>query len=138
MKLHENITPDLQSWIEKQHVFFVGTAPLSGDGHVNLSPKGHACLKVLDENTLSYMDMTGSGNETSAHIMENARVTFMWCGFEGPPRILRAYGRGKVVLRDENSKQWKELVSKMDIPLLNLDQQDNVVWLLPFLDYKEE
>ena len=99
MKVYERITPELQTWIEKQKIFFVGSAPLQADGHVNLSPKGHDCLRIVDDHTACYMDMTGSGNETSAHIAENGRLTFMFCAVEGPPRILRLYGRGQVVLR---------------------------------------
>lgn len=148
MKLYENITPELQAWIEKQRVFFVGTAPLSERGHVNLSPKGHDCVKILDDKTVCYMDMTGNGNETSAHIMENSRVTFMWCGFEGPPRILRLYGRGEVVLRDENSKRWNEIVAKFDAPVLPGTRQivmnhvervqTSCGFAVPYLDYKED
>lgn len=148
MKLYENITPELRAWIEKQHVFFVGTAPLSIDGHVNLSPKGHDCLKVLDDQTVCYMDMTGSGNETSAHIMENGRITFMWCGFEGPPRILRLYGRGEIVLKDDDSERWKGLVEKLDVPVLpgtrqivvnHVDRvQTSCGFAVPFMDYKED
>ena len=147
MKLYDNITPDLQSWIENQHVFFVGTAPLSGEGHVNLSPKGHDCLKVLDETTVCYMDMTGSGNETSAHILENSRVTFMWCAFEGAPRILRLYGRGEVVLPSD-SKRWNELVAHFQQPLLpgtrqivvnHVDRvQTSCGFAVPFMIYKED
>ena len=148
MKLHENITSELQAWIEQQHVFFVGTAPLNGEGHVNLSPKGHDCLKVLDETTVCYMDMTGSGNETSAHIKENGRITFMWCGFEGAPRILRLYGRGEVVLKDDHSKRWKELVNKFGVEVLpgtrqiivnHVDRvQTSCGYAVPFMDYKED
>jgi len=147
MKLYENITPELRAWIEEQHIFFVGTAPLSGDGHVNLSPKGHDCLKILDETTVCYMDMTGSGNETSAHILENGRITFMWCGFEGAPRILRLYGRGEVVLSDD-TKKWKELVNKFDTPVLpgtrqivinHVDRvQTSCGYAVPYMDFKED
>lgn len=100
MKLHDSITDDFKTWIAKQHVFFVGTAPLSGDGHINLSPKGYDAFRIIDDHTVCYMDMSGSGNETSAHIAEkgNGRITFMFCGFEGGPRILRLYGRGEVLL----------------------------------------
>ena len=147
MKLHDNITPDLQTWIEKQKVFFVATAPLSGDGHVNLSPKGHDSLRVLDETTVCYLDMTGSGNETSAHIMENGRITFMWCGFEGPPRILRLYGRGETVLRNEHDPRWNELASKFDsllpgarqIVVNHVDRvQTSCGMAVPFMDYSKE
>ena len=89
-KFYNSLNDDLKQWITQQHVFFVATAPLSGEGHVNLSPKGYDSLRILDAHTVAYLDMTGSGSETSAHIMENKRITFMWCAFEGPPNILRA------------------------------------------------
>ncbi len=111
-KVHNSITNDLKSWIEAQHLFFVASAPLTADGHVNLSPKGMDCLRVLDDSTVAYLDMTGSGNETAAHIVENGRVTFMWCAFDRSPRILRLYGRGEVVL--PASERWEQLM-----PLFN-------------------
>lgn len=88
-------------------MFFVASAPLSGDGHVNLSPKGLDCLRVLTPNRVAYLDLTGSGNETSAHLRENGRITLMFCAFIGPPQILRLYGRGETVL--PGSDQWAEL-----------------------------
>ena len=112
MKVHDSINDDFKAWIAKQHVFFVGTAPLSGNGHVNLSPKGYDALRIIDDHTICYMDMAGSGNETSAHIAEegNGRITFMFCGFEGGPRILRLYGRGEVLLPDH--PRWKQYLSQ--------------------------
>ncbi|MCE7945845.1 MAG: pyridoxamine 5'-phosphate oxidase family protein [Chloroflexi bacterium CFX4] len=106
-KVHEQITDELRAWIEQQRLFFVASAPLTADGHINLSPKGHDCLRVLDAHTVGYLDLTGSGNETSAHILENGRLTLMWCAFEGAPRILRLFGRGEVVLRD--TPRWAAL-----------------------------
>lgn len=106
-KFYDQLDDKLIEWIKAQHIFFVASAPLSAEGHVNLSPKGHDCLRVLDDHTVAYLDMTGSGNETSAHIKENGRVTFMWCAVEGAPRIMRTFGRGEVVL--EGTDRWKEL-----------------------------
>ncbi|MGB7342313.1 MAG: pyridoxamine 5'-phosphate oxidase family protein [Phototrophicaceae bacterium] len=143
-KVHDRITPEFQEWIAAQHVFFVASAPLSADGHVNLSPKGHDCLRVLDDHTVAYMDMTGSGNETSAHLAENGRITLMWCGFEGAPRIFRLYGRGEVVLPD--TERWAELSPLFD-PLPGARQivvnhvervQTSCGFAVPFMDYKEE
>ena len=105
---YDQISDTIREWIEQQHTFFVGSAPLSGEGHINLSPKGGDCLRVLDENTVAYLDLTGSGNETSAHIMENGRITMMWCAYEGPPRILRLYGEGEIAL--SGSDRWDELI----------------------------
>ena len=79
-----------KKFIESQHLFFVSTAPLNGDGHINLSPKGLDSFRILSTNKVAYMDIVGSGNETSAHILENGRITFMFCAFGGPPNIFRA------------------------------------------------
>ena len=106
-KTYEAITPDLQQFIAQQPLFFVATAPLAGEGHVNLSPKGLDCFRVLDPHTVCYLDLTGSGNETAAHIAENRRITFMFCAFSGAPRILRLYGRGQVVL--PGAPEWAAL-----------------------------
>jgi hypothetical protein len=90
------LTPEVRTWIESQPMFFVATAPSGPDGHVNLSPKGLDTLRVLDERTVAYLDLTGSGIETIAHLRDNGRITLMFCAFEGPPRILRLYGTGTV------------------------------------------
>ena len=93
----EAIDGEVRAFIERQHVFFVASAPLAGDGHVNLSPKGLDALRVLDARTLVYLDTPGSGVETVAHARENGRVVLMWCAFEGPPKIVRVHGRAEVV-----------------------------------------
>ena len=99
-KFFDSIQPAHKAFAEKQHIFFVSTAPLSGDGRVNLSPKGLDSFRILSENRVAYMDFISSGNETSAHTLENGRITFMFCSFEGPPNILRFYGKGFTVLPD--------------------------------------
>lgn len=97
-KVHERIDDRLRSFLEAQRVFFVGTAPLSGDGRVNVSPKGvDGTFVVLDDHTVAYLDITASGAETIAHLRENGRVTLMFCAFDGPPNIVRLHGRGRVV-----------------------------------------
>jgi len=103
-KLFESITEELQEFIAAQHMFFVGTAPLSSTGHVNLSPKGLDCLRILSPHRVAYLDLTGSGNETSAHLQENGRITFMFCAFNEPACILRLYGKGYAIL--PNSPDW--------------------------------
>ena len=103
------ITPELQAFIEAQPMFFVGSAPLAASGHVNLSPKGLDSFRVLSASRVAYLDLTGSGNETSAHLTENGRITFMFCAFSGPPRILRLYGRGAVILPSE--AEWPALAA---------------------------
>jgi Pyridoxamine 5'-phosphate oxidase len=98
-KIYESIDERWREWIARQPLFFVATAPLDGDGHVNVSPKGPiGSLRVLDEHTVAYLDVTGSGAETIAHLRENGRIVVMLCAFEGPPRILRLHGRGEVLL----------------------------------------
>ncbi|MGW0391408.1 pyridoxamine 5'-phosphate oxidase family protein [Streptomyces sp. NPDC003042] len=108
-KHYERIDGRLRTFIEEQPVFFTATAPLAGDGHVNLSPKGRAgTLVVIDEQTLAYLDFGGSHAETIAHVRENGRVTLMWCAFTGPPKIVRVHGEGEVVFRDD--PRWAGLI----------------------------
>lgn len=97
-RLYDDITDELAAFIRAQPLFFVASAPLDPYGHVNLSPKGLDCFRILSPQQVAYLDLTGSGNETSAHLEENGRITFMFCAFAGPPRILRLYGHGQVVL----------------------------------------
>ena len=102
-KTYTTIAPDTATWIDSQKMFFVATAPLSRDGHVNLSPKGLDTFRILDEKTVAYLDLTGSGVETISHLRENKRITIMFCAFEGPPKIVRLYGTGQVVLKGEST-----------------------------------
>ena len=98
-KEFEAIDDHLREWIARQPMFFVGTAPLSADGRVNVSPKGPiGTLRVLGPQRVAYLDYSGSGAETVAHLRENGRIVVMLCAFEGPPRILRLHGRGEAVL----------------------------------------
>jgi len=103
------ITDDVRRFIEKQHVFFVGTAPITSRGHVNVSPKGLDTFRVLSPTQVAYLDLTGSGNETAAHVSENQRLTLMFCAFSGKPRILRIYCKGRVILRE--SAEWQGLLA---------------------------
>jgi hypothetical protein len=101
-KIFERIDEHQREWIAEQALFFVGSAPLDAAGHVNVSPKGPiGTLRVLDDHTVAYLDMVGSGAETVAHVRENGRIVVMLCAFEGPPRILRLHGRGEVVTADD-------------------------------------
>ncbi|MCA9888588.1 MAG: pyridoxamine 5'-phosphate oxidase family protein [Anaerolineae bacterium] len=143
-KFFDTLSEQHQDWIKEQKIFFVGSAPLDGDGHVNVSPKGYDCLRILDANTVAYLDLTGSGNETSAHIMENGRLTFMWCAVEGPANIMRVYGHGEVVL--QGSERWQELAPLFElfpgarqIIVNHIDTvQTSCGYGVPFFDYKEE
>lgn len=96
-KDYTEIDDGIQAWMARQHVFFVATAPLAGDGLVNCSPKGLDCLRVLGPTTLGYVDTGGSGIETVAHLRENGRIVLMMCAFDGPPKIFRFYGSGRAV-----------------------------------------
>jgi hypothetical protein len=98
-KVFEGIDEPLSEWIAAQALFFVASAPLAQEGHVNVSPKGPiGTLRILDERTVAYLDMVGSGAETIAHVRENGRLVIMMCAFAGPPRIVRLHGRGEVIL----------------------------------------
>jgi hypothetical protein len=96
-QIHSQLDAGLRDFVERQRVFFVATAPSGGEGHVNCSPKGLDTLRVLDPDTLAYLDYIGSGAETIAHLRQNGRIVVMFCAFEGPPKILRCHGRGEVV-----------------------------------------
>ena len=96
-KLYTEIDERNATFIKAQHMFFVATAPVDLDGHLNLSPKGLDAFRMLDSLTVAYLDLTGSGIETIAHLEENGRIVLMFCAFEGPPRILRLHGRGDVL-----------------------------------------
>ncbi len=96
-KVRPEIDTELAEWIAEQPLFFTASAPLNADGHVNLSPRGLNTFRVLGPREVAYLDLTGSGNETAAHLAENGRLTIMFCAFAGRPRILRLYGKGSVV-----------------------------------------
>ncbi len=140
-KVHDVITPQLQAFIRKQHMFFVASAPLSADGHVNMSPKGYDSFRILSDMQVAYMDGTGSGNETSAHVMENGRITIMFCAFEGAPNILRLYGQGRVVL--PTHAEWETLhphfvaiTAMRQIVVIDVHRvQTSCGYGVPFMDY---
>ncbi|KAJ2158424.1 hypothetical protein GGF46_003775 [Coemansia sp. RSA 552] len=103
----ESLTDADRAWIEQQKVYFVATAPLSGSGRVNASPKGYDSLRVADANRIILLDGRGSGCETIAHVRENGRITIMMCAFEGAPRIMRLLGHASVY--EPGSPQFDEL-----------------------------
>ena len=112
-KVFERIDEHQREWIAAREMFFVATAPLAGDGRVNCSPKGPiGTFRVLDDHTVAYLDMIGSGAETVAHLRENGRIVVMFCAFDGPPRILRLHGRGEVVPADD--PRFEELYARAD------------------------
>ena len=149
-KVYDAIDGRWREWIAQQPMFFVGTAPLDADGHVNVSPKGPiGSLRVLDEHTVAYLDIVGSGAETIAHLRENGRIVVMLCAFAGPPRILRLHGRGEVVLPSDPA--FAELTESCDfeepsvpesrrsIVVVHVDRvADSCGYAVPLLDYAGE
>mgnify|MGYP001548968284 CR=1 FL=1 len=115
-KSHDSISAQHMEFIERQKMFFVATAPLSPQGHVNLSPKGLDSFRVISPTRVAYMDITGSGNETSAHILENGRITFMFCAFDAAPNILRLYGKAYTILPGQEI--WASYSPLFNIQLL--------------------
>jgi hypothetical protein len=112
-KVFERLDEHQRDWIARRHLFFVGTAPLADDGRVNVSPKGPmGTFRVLDDHTVAYLDMVGSGAETVAHLRENGRIVVMLCAFDGPPRILRLHGHGEVIPADD--PRFEELYARAD------------------------
>jgi hypothetical protein len=107
---YSELSQELIQFIWKQQMFFVATAP--ADGYVNLSPKGLDSLRVLDPNTVAWLNVTGSGNESAAHVLENGRMTIMFCAFEGKPMILRLYGQARVV--HQRDEEWTALLAHFD------------------------
>jgi hypothetical protein len=146
--VHEGIGARLRAFIEEQAVFFVGTAPLAADGHVNVSPKGaKGSLAVLDEHTVAYLDFTGSGAESIAHLRENGRITLMWCAFSGKPNVVRVHGRGEVVFRDD--PRWDGLIghfpdvseqpgARAVVLVHAVRVSDSCGYSVPFLEYRGE
>ena len=143
-KFSETIQPTHRAFIAKQHLFFVATAPLGTDAHINLSPKGLNAFRVLSDTEVGYMDIIGSGNETSAHLLENGRVTFMFCAFDGAPNILRLYGKGRAVL--PNTEGWEKyaphfetIPSTRQLIIADIDLvQTSCGFGIPFYDYVGE
>jgi len=114
-KLFTRIESQHKDFIERQKMFFTATAPLSAEGHINLSPKGLDSFRVLSDTSVMYLDINGSGNESSAHMLENGRITFMFCAFDGPPLILRLYGNGRTVLPGD--PEWDERIQAFDLQI---------------------
>lgn len=146
-KTYPGIEGRLVDFIHAQPVMFVGSAPLSADGHVNVSPKGRkGTWRVLDPLTVAYLDFGGSHAETLAHVRENGRICLMWCAFEGPPTIVRVHGMGDLVLRDD--PRFADLIAEFAgadgpgvraivVVSANL-VTDTCGYAVPFMDYVEE
>lgn len=141
-KFYQRLDGALRDFIAGQKIFFTATAP--ADGRINLSPKGMDTFRCLDEHTVAYLDLTGSGNETAAHLAENGRMTIMFCSFSESPLILRLYGRGRVVRPGE--AEWDALHGRFpalpgerQIIVLGLDSaQTSCGFAVPVYELKEE
>jgi len=139
---HSEISDKIKRFIENQKIFFVGTA--TKNNRVNISPKGMDSLKIINKNRVIWLNVTGSGNETSAHIQESSRMTIMFSAFEGNPLILRLYGNAKVV--HKNDTEWNELFPLFNslpgarqIFDLTVDLvQTSCGMAVPFFEYVEE
>ncbi|MEM7077373.1 MAG: pyridoxamine 5'-phosphate oxidase family protein [Pseudomonadota bacterium] len=139
---YPTLSEELQAWIGEQPVFFVASA--ARDGRVNLSPKGQQSLKVLDDKTLLWLNLTGSGNETAAHLLDINRLTIMWCAFAGPPRILRVYGSAEII--HPRDAAWAECTQQIDAPLgarqyfrVHIDLvQTSCGYAVPLMDYVQD
>lgn len=141
-KQYDAIPDNLANFIKAQKIFFVGTA--GKEGRVNVSPKGMDSFRIVDKNIVRWLNVTGSGNETAAHVIENQRMTIMFCAFEGKPMILRLYGSASMVQPKDPqwetfSKDFPDLPGARQIFELNVDLvQSSCGMSVPFYDYKEE
>jgi hypothetical protein len=141
-KQYETLTPELVEFIESQKMFFVATAPLEAGGHVNVSPKGMDSFRVLDERTVAYLDVTGSGVETISHVRENGRIVIMFCAFEGKPLIVRLHGRGEVL--EAHQSEFGALKSRFpDLPgmraiirITTTRIADSCGWTVPLYEFE--
>ncbi|MEM1086019.1 MAG: pyridoxamine 5'-phosphate oxidase family protein [Verrucomicrobiota bacterium] len=141
-KEYPEIDDKVRDWVAKQKMFFVATAPLSSDAMVNCSPKGMDSFRVLGPRTVAYLDLTGSGVETIAHLKENGRIVIMMCAFEGPPQIMRFHGRGRVL--EKSSPEYAEHVASFEefpgaraIIVVDVDRiSDSCGYSVPYYDYK--
>jgi hypothetical protein len=143
-KIYERLDESLVDFIGRQHVFFVGTAPDAPDGHLNVSPKGLDTFCILGPNTVAYLDLTGSGIETVAHLRQNGRITILFCAFEGRPLIVRLYGRGRVV--EPGDPEWGGLFARFpeypgarSVVVVDLERNaDSCGFAVPLYEYKGE
>lgn len=141
-KKSDCISPEQIDFIQKQKVFFVGTA--ATEGRVNVSPKGTDSFRVIDQNKIVWLNLTGSGNETAAHLLKNSRMTILFCAFEGKPMILRLYGQAKIYHQKDASFQeyaplFPENVGSRQIIEMEIDLvQKSCGFAVPLMDYKED
>ncbi len=143
-KTFEKLDENLQDFIRRQHMFFIATAPDDPAGRINLSPKGLDALRILDEHTVAYLDLIGSGVETIAHLRDNGRFTLLFCAFDGPPKILRLQGTGRVFEKGEEGFErlaplFPDLPGQRSIIVLEIDRiADSCGWSVPVYEYVED
>ncbi|HMJ13628.1 MAG TPA: pyridoxamine 5'-phosphate oxidase family protein [Polyangiaceae bacterium] len=143
-KLYTEIDDKLREFILAQQLFFVATAPLEEDGHLNLSPKGLAGIRVLAPTRVAYLDYVGSGVETIAHLNQNGRIVLMFCAFEGPPKIVRLHGRGRVVEAPDPgfgqiAENWDSAMSARAIIIVDVERiSDSCGYGVPLYGFKGE
>ena len=141
-KFYDRLNDELKTFISEQKIFFTATAPSSG--RINLSPKGIDTFRCIDATTVAYLDLTGSGNETAAHLHENERITIMFCSFDKNPLILRLYGRGKVISQQSDCFNnlhylFPKIAGERQIILLNIDSiQTSCGFGVPIYEFKED
>ena len=141
-KIYDAITPQLATWIGRQPMFFVGTAPSGDGGHINVSPKGPIeTLRILDDRTVAYLDLVGSGAETIAHLKENGRIVVMLCAFADSPRILRLHGRGEVLDQDAIAFPDVDVLPEQLRSVVRVDVEriaDSCGYGVPLMDFVAE
>jgi hypothetical protein len=143
-KTYDEITPELADWVRQQRIFFVATAPLSASGLVNCSPKGMDTFRILGPREVAYLDLTGSGVESVAHVQENGRIVLMFCAFTGPPNIVRLHGNGEVLVPGTSDFQklqanFPEYPGARAIVRVRLTRiGDSCGYALPRFEYKGE
>ncbi|HEV7765427.1 MAG TPA: pyridoxamine 5'-phosphate oxidase family protein [Thermoanaerobaculia bacterium] len=143
-KTYTEIDDATREFVKRQHVFFVASAPNDVDGHVNLSPKGLDSLRILGPSTIAYLDYTGSGAETIAHVRENGRIAIMLCAFEGPAKIVRFYGKGQVIEPGDEGfdallAQFKPTAGVRSVIRVEIDRiADSCGFGVPVLHYEAE
>ncbi len=143
-KVYGRLDDKLVEFIGRQHVFFVGTAPDAPDGHLNISPKGLDTFRILGPNSVAYLDLTGSGIETVAHLRQNGRITILFCALEGRPLVVRLYGRGGVV--EPCDPEWGGLIAEFpeypgvrSVIVVDVERiADSCGYAVPLYEYKGE
>jgi len=143
-KTYDALNPKLIAFIQSQKMFFVGMAPLSAEGSVNVSPKGYDSFVVIDDHTVAYLDLGGSGIETHAHVRENGRITFMFCAFDGAANIVRIYGKAEAFTFDQPRFEALRPLFSMTQPARGIivcqiqRVTDSCGWGVPFYEFKGE